>query len=131
MPVPVRAVGRIVAALVLLATGVLGLYNGVSELADAENTAQRLVTLGVLLYGLFGVPAGLGVLLRRRWGVALAGAWAVTVSLVGPAATVYYGGEPVLGVATLAAFVGSAAVAVVVWWLARRGVTEATTSATP
>jgi len=119
---PVRAAGRWVAALVLLGTGVTGLANGVGEIDGVTNVAQGFVTAGVLLYGALGVPAGVGVLMKRRWGLALAAAWAVTVSLVGPAAAAFYGGQPVLSGAVLAAFLGTAAVAFVVWWLARRGV---------
>jgi hypothetical protein len=100
-----RTVAWLLAALVLLFTGVMGLYNGVTEWPGAATRWQQSVSLGVLLYGVLGLVAGIGLLLRRAWSVRWAIAWAVVVTYVAAAAVVAYGGEgfgpaAVAGVAT-------------------------------
>jgi uncharacterized membrane protein (DUF2068 family) len=68
---------------VLVVTGVLGIYNGLSETPTPDQTALQLsVTVGVLLYGAFGLISAYGLFRRQpsaRWTVI---AWAVTITYV-------------------------------------------------
>lgn len=64
------------AVLVLLGTGVVGLRDGLSELGAGATVLQNSVSGAVLIYGIFGLIAGIGVLARKRWGVFAVYPWA-------------------------------------------------------
>ena len=50
-----RKIAWVLSLPVLIITGGLGIFNGLREWSDGETTAQRLVPVGVLLYGVFGL----------------------------------------------------------------------------
>jgi hypothetical protein len=97
---------------------VLGLQNGIAAWTDgdAQNVLQHSVTIFSLIYGSLGVAAGVGVLLRRRWGYLLSVAWGVAITYTGGMASHAYGGTTpsVTAIAALA----SAVIAGFVVWLA-------------
>ena len=67
--------------------------NAPGELAGATNNFQRSVTAAGILYGITGVVAGVGVLLRQRWSVKAATAWGVVTTYCGTGAVAAYGGS--------------------------------------
>jgi hypothetical protein len=108
-----------VSSLVLLFfTGVVGVYNGVSEWGEAHTPAEHSVTVGVLLYGILGLVTALGLIQRRRWSVGTAIAWAVPVTYVPGVAVMVYGDEGAIMSSAIAASAGSALIALAVVWTA-------------
>ena len=113
-----RVLPWILAAAFLMILSVLGLYNGIDELkdADAKTVLQQSVSISSVIYGLLGVAASLGVLLRRRWAYFLSIAWGVVITYAGGMASHAYGETtgPVTAIAALL----SALIAGIVIWLA-------------
>jgi hypothetical protein len=87
-----RKVAWILSVLVLANTGAIGLYDGLTELSDARTALQRSVTIGVLMYGVFGIAALVALIARHRSAMWLTSAWAVVVTYVPAAAVIAYGG---------------------------------------
>ena len=113
----------VLALIVLLVTGALGLSNGVRQLPYTATFGQMTVAVGVLLYGILGIAAAVGLLRRRAWSLPLTIAWAVIVTYVPGAAVHYYGGEEAGSVAALSASIGAGVTALLVV-LAVRAVTR-------
>lgn len=110
---------RTLAGSLLVYTGISGISRFPQEFRDSETLLQRVTEVGVLAYGIAGVVAAIALLLRHRWAVPAAVAWAVAVAYTGSLAPVSFGGTSVwIGVASgiLSALVGAAVV-----WLARIG----------
>jgi len=99
----------ILSMLLLLNTGGIGLYNGVTEMPDAQTALQRSVTIGVLLYGVLGLAAAV-------W---LSAAWAVVVTYVASTAAFAYAAADATVGAALAGGLGAAAIGILVVWCAR------------
>jgi hypothetical protein len=127
----VSTFSRYAAALVLLATGIIGLHNGVTEYPDGVNTGQRLVTVGVFIYGILGLTAAAGVVRRRRWGVTLTALWGVDVTLVGSGAVAVYSDGEGRTIGFISAFLACMLAALLVWWLARRSMEPAGSETRP
>lgn len=111
-----RRVARALALLILLITGVLGLYNGVTERSGARSALQSSVTIGVLLYGLLGLASAYGVVRQRAWSVWSVTAWAVVVTYVSGTAALAYGGDDVTMVTALASGLAGALIGAFVLW---------------
>lgn len=77
----------------LLFTGVVGIYNGITERSTGATSLQKSVTAGVFLYGLLGLGSAYGLVRRRRWTVATVAAWAVVITYVPGAAVIAYAEE--------------------------------------
>ena len=96
----------IFAAALLVIISALGAYSGIDELrsGDEVTALQRSVSIASLIYGLLGLAAGAGVLLRRRWGYMLSMVWGFVITYTGGMASHAYGETPPLttAVATLA-----------------------------
>ena len=91
---PPRSGWRIVAALLPLAVGGLGLYNNFSDWRSAQTFGQHVAAAGVVLYGPIGVLAGVALLAGwRRWRPWLL-AFSACCTLVGALAPVVWGGAP-------------------------------------
>ena len=114
-----RKAAWIVSILLLLNTGGIGIYNGVTELPDARTPLQRSVTTGVLIYGVLGLAGAAALIVRNRSATWLTAAWAAVVTFVASAAgPAYAGADASLGGA-LAGGIGAALIGVFVVWSAR------------
>jgi hypothetical protein len=102
----------------LLFTGVLGIYNGITEWDASQTPVQKSVTVGVFLYGVFGLVTAYGLFRGRRWSVSTAIAWAVAVIYVPGVAVMVFGGEGAFISSAIAASAGSAIIALGVIWTA-------------
>ena len=114
-----RKAAWIVALLLLLNTGVLGVYDGLTELSDARTPLQRSVTGGVLIYGILGLAAAVALFVRHRWAVPLSIAWGIVITYVASAAAPAYAGDEATIGGTIAGGVGAGLIAVFVVWCAR------------
>jgi hypothetical protein len=113
-----RKIAWVLSLAVLVVTGVLGVYNGLTEWEDGRTPMQHSVTVGVLLYGILGLITALGLFRRRRWSVGTAIAWAVAVIYVPGVAVMAYGGEGAIMSSAIAASASSAVIAMGVVWTA-------------
>ena len=114
-----RKVAWIVSILLLLNTGGIGVYNGITELADAHTPLQKSVTLGVLLYGIFGLAAAIMLSARRPAAVWLTVVWAIVVTYVASTAALAYAGTDATVGAAVGAGIGALLLGVGVVWCAR------------
>jgi hypothetical protein len=114
-----RKAAWILSILVLANTGLLGLYNGVSELADAQTPLQRSVTIGVLLYGVLGLAALVALIVRHAAAIWLAVGWAIVVTYVASTAAIAYAGDDASVGGAIAAGGGAALIGLGVVWCAR------------
>jgi hypothetical protein len=114
-----RRIARFIALLLLAITGALGIYNGVDERANHYSLFQRIVYLGVVLYGVLGLIGTYGVIRRRRWSHGVVVAWALAVTFVAGTAATAYGGPEVTPVAAISGGVGAALVGAFVIWAVR------------
>jgi hypothetical protein len=114
-----RSIARIVGILLLLVTGLLGLYNGVVERGDVETPLQASVNAGVLLYGVLGLVGAYAALRRRRWGVWSVTAWAVLITYVSGTAALAFAGADASVVGAVSAAVGAALIGAFVVWAVR------------
>ncbi|HJP85071.1 MAG TPA: hypothetical protein VJ852_03730 [Gemmatimonadaceae bacterium] len=102
--------------IVLLGTGVLGIYNGLTENAAGETTFQQSVNVGVLLYGAFGLVSTYGLFRRQRQSLWTVIAWAVVITYVPGAAVMAYAREDAGVGAAIAASAVTALIALGVIW---------------
>ena len=109
----------IVSILLLLNTGGLGLYNGVSELSDAHTLLQRSVTTGVLIYGVLGLAAAVTLMMRSPLAVWLAVGWAIVITYVASTAALAYAGADASVGGAVAGGLGAALIGIGVVWCAR------------
>ena len=116
----VLAIARALSLLLLLVTGVLGVYNGVTELGEGRTAPQHLVTIGVFLYGILGLISAYGLLRRRRWGLKTAYGWAICLTYVPGLAVMAYGGEGAFLSAAIGASAASGLIAAGVVWTVYR-----------
>ena len=93
MPIA-RRIAWILSLGLLLVTGGLGIYNGITERSDGGTALQKSVTIGVFLYGVLGLISAYGLFRRRAWSVSTAIAWGLVITYVPAAAIIGYGGEP-------------------------------------
>ncbi|MFN2564229.1 MAG: hypothetical protein ABR499_04370 [Gemmatimonadaceae bacterium] len=114
-----RKIARTLSLLVLLATGALGVYNGVRELHGGLTTFQYSVTLGVMLYGALGLAAGAALAVRHPWSVWLASLWGVVVTYVSSTPALAYAGADATVSGAVAGGLGAALIAAGVVWSAR------------
>jgi len=114
-----RKAAWIVAILLLVNTGAVGVYNGVTEFADAHTPLQKSVTAGVFVYGIFGLSAAFALLVRHRWSVPLSAVWAVVVTYVASTAALAYAGDDATIGAAISAGIGAGLIGVFVVWCAR------------
>jgi predicted membrane channel-forming protein YqfA (hemolysin III family) len=119
---------RGLASLLPLFTGMSGVVNGPSELPASITTMQRVVTYGVLAYGIAGLMLGMLVLVgfhltlgpstrRRRATLAVGNAWGLALVIAGTIAPVAFGEQSWL--VGLVACVVTALVVAGALWLVR------------
>ena len=114
-----RKVAWILSIALLLFTGVIGVYNGITERGEGVTPLQKSVTVGVFIYGVFGLITAYGLFRRRSWGVATGIVWAVAVTCVPGMAVIAYAGNESLVGSAIAASGASALIALGVVWTAR------------
>ena len=122
-----RKAAWIVAILLLLNTGLVGFYDGLSEFADARTPLQKSVTAGVFIYGIFGLSAAVALFVRHRWSVPLSIVWAVVVTYVATTAALAYAGQDATIGGAISGGIGAGLIGVFVVWCARM-VTRSTIS---
>ncbi|HEY0527729.1 MAG TPA: hypothetical protein VGD02_02785 [Gemmatimonadaceae bacterium] len=113
-----KRVAWILSLAVLAFTGILGIYNGVTEWRDVRTVFQQSVTAGVFVYGVLGLAAFVGLLRREPWAVLVTLAYAVVVTYVAGGAVMAYGDADASVAAALAAGAGTAVIAAAIVWIA-------------
>ena len=113
-----RKIAWVLSLALLVFTGVVGIYNGVTEWDPSRTPVQKTVTAGVFLYGVIGLAAAYGLFRRRPRCAATAIAWAVAVTYVPGVAVMAFGGEDAIMGSAIAASAGSALIALGVVWTA-------------
>jgi hypothetical protein len=116
-----RLSALIVALLVLGGTGLIGVYDAFDEWRGAHSLMQKSVTAGGGVYGVLGLIAVMGLILRRKWSARWAIAWAIVTTYVGSAAVTVYGEAQNVVSATAGAFAMCVVVTGLVVWLAAVG----------
>lgn len=114
-----RKAAWIVSILLLLNTGGLGVYNGVTELSGARTPLQQSVTLGVLIYGVLGLAAAAMLIARRPVSVWLSAAWTAVVTYVASTAALAYAGNDATIGGAVAAGIGALLIGIGIVWCAR------------
>jgi hypothetical protein len=119
-----RKVAWISALVLLLGSAMLGLNSGIRELGEGETLLQRTVPASVVLYGVFGLVAGVGLARRRSWAAHWGAAWALALVYAAAVASFAYH-DPTMSqdgtfVGITTAGVATALVGAYVVWVARR-----------
>ncbi|HJQ10077.1 MAG TPA: hypothetical protein VJ840_03525 [Gemmatimonadaceae bacterium] len=112
-----RTIALVLSLLVLTVTGVLGVYNGLTETPTPDQTAlQHSVTVGVLLYGALGLVSAYGLFRRQRSSLWTVIAWAFAITYVpGVAVLAYAGLDAPFGAAIAASGVTGLIALGVIW----------------
>ena len=113
-----RKIAWVLSLVLLLFTGIVGVYDGLTEWGEGRTLMQHSVTVGILLYGILGLVTALGLLQRRPWSIRTAIGWAVAVTYVPGVAVMVYGDEGAIMSSAIAASAGSALIALAVVWTA-------------
>lgn len=116
-----RTAARVAGGALLLASGLAGLYNGPADLLRSPTFVERLVEGMVVLYGVMGTVAGMGVWLGRRWALPAAWTWASLTVIVSGLAPVAFAPGKVPWAAIVATAAGTATLALAVVLVARAG----------
>jgi hypothetical protein len=114
-----RKAAWIVSILLLLNTGGIGVYNGITELPDARTALQKSVTIGVFIYGVLGLTGAVALVLRKRSAVWLTILWSVVIVYVASTAALAYAGEDASVLGAISGGLGAALVGALVVWCAR------------
>ncbi|MFL5480804.1 MAG: hypothetical protein ACJ8AK_01305 [Gemmatimonadaceae bacterium] len=111
-----RKVAWVLSLGLLLFTGAVGIYNGLTEWGEGRGSLQRSVTIGVFLYGIFGLASAYGLVRRQRWSIRTVIAWTVAVTYVPGVAVMAYADEDAILGSAIAASIGSLLIALGVLW---------------
>jgi hypothetical protein len=114
-----RNVARVLSVVMLFATGATGLYNGLRELGYTLTPLQRSVSIGVLVYGVLGIAAGVALVARHPSSIWLAALWGLVVVYVSAVAAIAYAGSDASVVGAIASGMASGLIAAGVIWSAR------------
>jgi hypothetical protein len=82
----------------ILVISALGGLNGLDGLSNDGTVLQRSVPIASVFYGVCGIMAAVGVLMKRAWSFPLAILWAVATTYTGSVASIAWAeqGQPVL-----------------------------------
>ena len=111
-----RAVGLILAVLMLVFSVYNGFREGPNLLGDAVNGRQKVVAIGQIVYAVSALLALIGLWRRQRWTLAMASLWALSTSVVGAVASIAWT-EPNIGIALLAGLISAIVTGWVVWFV--------------
>jgi len=106
--------GLLLVAAFAIGTALKGLYNGISDLSDAENGLQTFVSLLNILVGITGITAAVLLWRQHRWAMASVVTWAATIVTVAVVAPRAHAPEDVAWLTAIIGGLGVAAVAVAV-----------------
>ena len=108
-------VAKALVLLVLIGTGLGGLYNAPNEWPDAVTTLQHLTSAGELSYGVSGMLTAWAVIRTRRWARIPGAVWVASITAVATLAPIAYGGDEVPLGSALAGGFAALVVALLVW----------------
>ena len=111
-----RAVGLMLAVLILVFSVYNGLRGGPPLLSEAENSLQTIVAIGQIVYAAAAVLALIGLWRRQRWTLAAASAWALATIVVGSVASIAWS-DAGFSIALLAGLITAVVVGWVVWFV--------------
>lgn len=111
-----RKIAWVVSLGLLIFSGVVGTYNGLTEWGEGRNALQHSVTVSVAVYGVFGLLTAYGLVRRRRWSIRTAIVWTIGVTYAPGVAVMAYAGEDAMLASAIAASVGSLLLALGVIW---------------
>lgn len=117
-----RKFARVLALLLVAATSVMGLIQLPSEFRNDQGTLlQMSVAVGAALHAGLGVVTTAGMLLRKRWAMRAAIAWAIAVTYTASVASIAWETQRDVAVlfGGLMAGVSCALIGWWVWWAAR------------
>src|SRR5258705_12120349 len=83
----------ILSLILLLITGVMGIYNGITERPTGSTMLEKSVTAGVFLYGDLGLTPALGFFSLRGRCLPTTVLWAALITYVTVAAIILYNGK--------------------------------------
>jgi hypothetical protein len=98
----------VTAIVLLLGAGVTGLTNLRDEFRGADTPLQQSVAVGVGVYAILGIVAGIGLMRRRPWSVKMCVAFALVVVYVASVASIAWTDPGVSASEKLMGFVGAA-----------------------
>ena len=90
-----RKLGFWVSVAFLLFLGASGCQNFFGDWGDVETLGQRACNIGQAVFGLSGLLAGVGAILKRPWAQPAALAFAVSAGITSGLASVVWGGTNV------------------------------------
>ena len=111
-----RKVAWILSLGLLLFTGIVGIYNGLTEWGEGRGLLQHSVTIGVFLYGIFGLVSAYGLIRRRRWSLGTVIVWTIPITYVPGVAVMAYDDKDALLGSAITASVASLLIALGVLW---------------
>jgi hypothetical protein len=86
----------LITLLVLIgALSVAGLWSAMTDLRHAKKFGELFVSWSALIYGTSGVPAVLGILFKRKWGLPFLWIWGAGCVIASTFAPIFYGEAPV------------------------------------
>jgi hypothetical protein len=104
----VQTTNWVVAMIVLLGTGALGVYDASSGIGTAASGLQRSVSIAVLTYGVLGLLAGGALALRKRSSLPLTYGWAAGAVYAASVASFAYSDPTFSREGTIPGVVGAA-----------------------
>jgi hypothetical protein len=100
----------------LIFLGLSGVQGAVGDWGLSSTVGQRLSAVGQGIFGVCGLVAGIGSILKKRWAGAFAAAFAVSAGITAGLASVVWGGS------NLATGFASGALGLLIGFLLYRGV---------
>ena len=104
----------------LLAAGALGIRQGVHDYGHAQTFLQKLCSIFVELYGVFGLVGLAGLLMRRKWTVPVVALWTLVLTAAAVLAPIAWPEEPVPLFAVALGGLGAFAVGFIVFLSVRK-----------
>lgn len=111
-----RAVGLLLAVLIMGFSVYNGLREGPSLIGDAVNGRQQIVAIGQIVSALAALLALIGLWRRQSWTLAATFLWAVALTVVGAVASIAWT-DVNIGVALIAGLITAIITGWVVWFV--------------
>ena len=112
-----RKFASVIAILLVAVTSVLGLIKIPDEFRnDQGSLLQMTVAVGAAMHSILGIVLVIAVLMRRRWAVKAAIAWAVSVTYTASVASVAFEAERDAGV-IFGGVAAGVSCALIGWWV--------------